>query len=130
MTADPAAAPRLKTQIRLMLGEDIALGPGKAQLLAAIAAHGSIAAAGRELGMSYRRAWDLVETMNRCFREPLVQSAAGGRHGGGAHLSPLGEQVLTLYLDLRRAVEREAAAFEGALTGLLCQPADPPADDA
>ncbi|MBW8306976.1 MAG: LysR family transcriptional regulator [Thiobacillus sp.] len=69
---------------RLILGDDIALGPGKVQLLEAIRDTGSIAAAGREMGMSYKRAWHLVDTMNRCFESPLVEASKGGAHGGGA----------------------------------------------
>ena len=96
----------LKAQLRLWLGEDIAMGPGKADLLEAIAEAGSIAAAGRKLHMSYRRAWLLVDTMNRCFREPLVASATGGQGGGGAHLTEAGREVLGQY----RALQAEVAA--------------------
>lgn len=114
-----AVAPYLKTQIRLFLGGEIAMGPGKAELLAAIAETGSISAAGRKLDMSYRRAWLLVETMNHCFREPLVVSAKGGRHGGGAQLTDLGRQVLAIYLDMKAAVERQVAAYQVSLVDLL-----------
>lgn len=81
-------------RIRPHLGEDIAIGPGKIDLLEAIQRRGSISGTARELGMSYRRAWLLVETMNRSFREPLVISLVGGRHGSGARLSNTWEQVL------------------------------------
>lgn len=100
----------LQARVRLMLGDEIALGPGKADLLAAIAECGSISAAGRQLGMSYRRAWLLVDTMNRCFREPLVVTASGGQRGGGASLSPLGVTVLRQYRALQEDVDRAAAA--------------------
>ena len=96
----------LKAQLRLWLGEDIAMGPGKAELLEAIAEAGSIAAAGRKLHMSYRRAWLLVDTMNRCFRQPLVASATGGQGGGGAHLTEAGREVLGQYRALQAEVER------------------------
>jgi len=102
-----AAAPEgavLKAQLRLWLREEIAMGPGKADLLDAIAEAGSIAAAGRRLNMSYRRAWLLVDTMNRCFRQPLVASATGGQGGGGAQLTDTGRQVLASY----RAMQAEA----------------------
>ena len=92
-------------RLRVLYGSAIALGPGKAELLEAIARAGSISAAGRALGMSYRRAWLLVDTMNRCFREPLVEAAKGGAHGGGAWLTPFGDEVLAAY----RALERHAA---------------------
>jgi molybdate transport system regulatory protein len=95
------AAPRL----RVLYGSAIAIGPGKADLLDAIARTGSISAAGRALGMSYRRAWLLVDTMNRCFREPLVEAAKGGTHGGGARITPFGTEVLAAY----HALEARAA---------------------
>ncbi len=106
---------RIKTQVRLLLDDEIALGPGKADLLDAIDATGSISAAGKRLGMSYRRAWLLVDTMNRCFREPLVTTATGGASGGGALLSERGRDVLERY----RALERELAAItDGAFAEL------------
>lgn len=91
---------RLDLKIRLHNGADIAIGPGKADLLDAIARDGSISAAARSLGMSYRRAWLLVETMNRSFKEPLVTTLAGGKHGGGTQLTAMGEQVLQRYRQL------------------------------
>lgn len=108
----PSARPRL----RVLLGESIAIGPGKAALLQAVARHGSISAAARANGMSYRRAWNLVDTMNQCFVAPLVVTSAGGRHGGGASLTDLGREVLTRYQAMEdkaaRAVAREFKAFE------------------
>ncbi|MGE3747385.1 MAG: winged helix-turn-helix domain-containing protein [Sphingomonadaceae bacterium] len=99
MSEAPAA--RLKLKAQILLGEEIAIGPGKADLLEAIERTGSISAAGRALGMSYRRTWLLVDTMNRCWKEPLVETVTGGSHGGGARLSTLGKRVLLNY----RAVE-------------------------
>lgn len=98
--AEAAPVPRL----RILLGAAIAMGPGKADLLEAIAATGSISAAGRRMGMSYRRAWMLVETMNTSFTEPLVHAAKGGPHGGGAALTEAGVDILKRY----RAMERKA----------------------
>jgi molybdate transport system regulatory protein len=98
--ADAKPVPRL----RILLGASIAMGPGKADLLDAIAATGSISAAGRRMGMSYRRAWMLVETMNKSFQAPLVHAAKGGTHGGGAALTAEGVDVLKRY----RAMERKA----------------------
>jgi molybdate transport system regulatory protein len=90
MTNDTKKSTRIHCSIArsitLMLGEEIAFGPGKADLLDAIHDTGSISAAGKKLGMSYRRAWMLVAVMNRCFNEPLVTAAKGGAHGGGAQL--------------------------------------------
>lgn len=85
-------------RIRIPHGELFAMGPGKAELLQAIDETGSISAAGRKLGISYRKAWLLVEEMNQCFRAPVVETAAGGSGGGGAHLSPLGRKALEHYL--------------------------------
>jgi len=101
---------KLELKLRVFHGEDIALGPGKADLLEAIAATGSISAAARQLGMSYRRAWLLVDTMNRSFRQPLVSTAAGGSKGGGAIVTPAGLRVLALYREM--SAKAEAAARE------------------
>jgi molybdate transport system regulatory protein len=87
----------LKPQIRIMFRKAIAMGPGKAELLRAIAETGSISAAARQLDMSYRRAWLLVDTMNQCFRRPLVETATGGKRGGGARVTELGHEVLERY---------------------------------
>ena len=99
-----------KPRLRILLGADIALGPGKADLLDAVARSGSISAAAREMGMSYRRAWLLVDTMNRCFHSPLVQASKGGTGGGGARITALGLEVLARY----RAMEVKAAAAVAA----------------
>ncbi|MDP1529259.1 MAG: winged helix-turn-helix domain-containing protein [Rhodoferax sp.] len=100
--------PRLT--FRLILGDDIALGPGKVQLLEAIQDTGSIAAASRAMGMSYKRAWHLVDTMNRCFSTPLVEASKGGAHGGGAQLTPLADEVITLYRRLETRARKAAEA--------------------
>lgn len=108
----------LKLKAQLFCGEEIALGPGKAALLEAIAAHGSISAAGRALGMSYRRAWLLVDAMNRCWDERLVDTAASGGPARGAQLTPLGRDVLAAY----RALEgRLHAAAEAELAHLAAR---------
>lgn len=85
-----------RARLRLYFG-DLPFGPGKAELLAAIHEEGSISAAARRMGMSYKRAWSLVEEMNAAFDPPLVISARGGSHGGGAELTEQGEQVLSAY---------------------------------
>lgn len=97
--------PQLKISIRALCGDEIALGPGKADLLEAIDQHGSISAAARHLGLSYRRAWLLTDAMNRCWAQPLVQTMAGGAARSGARLSPLGQQVLAQYRALQVAAE-------------------------
>ena len=108
-------SPRLS--FRLVLGPDIAIGPGKADLLAAVAETGSISAAGRSMGMSYKKAWYLLDTMNRCFREPLVEASKGGRGHGGATLTAMGREVLDRYRRIEArassAVDDELAAFAG-----------------
>lgn len=115
--------PRLKIKAQVLAGDDYAIGPGKAALLEAIAASGSISAAGRALGMSYRRAWLLVDSMNRHWRSPLVITAHGGRQGGGAALTDFGARVLANYRALEMALA-EAATGPGAR--LLADLADPP----
>ncbi len=106
---------RAGARLRIVLESDIAIGPGKADILEGIKETGSIAAAGRRMGMSYKRAWLLVETMNRCFRAPLVVTSRGGRAKGGAVLTATGDEVLGRY---RRMEALTAAAIEGELAGL------------
>lgn len=109
----------LRPRLRVLLGSAIAMGPGKADLLDAIARTGSISAAAREMGMSYRRAWQLVETMNRSFREPLVETAAGGRGGGGARLTTRGQDVLGRYRSMEAKAAASVAAEMDDLSALL-----------
>ncbi|MBE7490674.1 MAG: LysR family transcriptional regulator [Planctomycetes bacterium] len=118
------SGPVLKLRMRLMLGNEIALGPGKADLLEGIASTGSIAAAGRKLGMSYKRAWMLVETMNRCFRKPLVRTGRGGRQGGGAELTARGHRVLDTYRRMERRAEAAIAPEMRSLHRLLSDMSD------
>jgi molybdate transport system regulatory protein len=87
----------LGSRLRIVLERDIAIGPGKADILQGIKDTGSIAAAGRRMGMSYKRAWYLVESMNQCFAAPLVVASKGGRSGGNTQLTALGETVLSSY---------------------------------
>ena len=111
--------PRGDTKLRVMYGTEIAIGPGKAELLEAIEATGSISASAKRLRMSYRRAWLLVDTMNRCFREPVVASATGGSGGGGARVTPFGRDMLRRYRAMQsridRAIDPELARFSGLL---------------
>lgn len=94
-------------KIQIACGDALAMGPGKADLLEAIITEGSISGAGRALGMSYRRAWLLVDEMNRCFDPPLVDTLKGGGRERGAKVSATGLAVLEAY----REMEREAAAI-------------------
>ena len=84
---------------------DLAIGPGKVSLLEAIAQTGSITSAARKLGMSYRRAWLLVDETNRCLVGPAVQTAVGGKRGGGTALTPVGVELVRRY----RALERQTS---------------------
>jgi molybdate transport system regulatory protein len=93
-----------KLRLRVELGSGRALGPGKIQLLETIDKTGSISEAGRSLGMSYRRAWRLVDDMNNCFRDPVIEPQAGGAHGGGTTLAPLGKKLIERY----HAIEADA----------------------
>ena len=88
------------------------MGPGKADLLEAIERSGSISAAARALGMSYRRAWLLVDTMNRCFAEPLVEAHPGGGTRAGATVTPAGSAALAAYRSLSGQVEQGAAGSD------------------
>ena len=111
----------LKLKLQLVSDDEFAIGPGKAALLEAIAAHGSISAAARAIGMSYRRAWLLVDGMNRCWRAPLVATAHGGTRGGGAALTPLGTAVLTRFRAMEAAAHAAAAAIAAALLADLAE---------
>ena len=111
---------RLKLKLQLYCGDEIAMGPGKADLLEAIAREGSISAAARALGMSYRRGWLLVDTMNRCFREPLVEAHPGGGKAAGARVTSAGDAALAAYRALSAHVEggvpgADFAALEAAI---------------
>lgn len=108
-------SPRVQFRLRISRGADIAVGPGKVDLLEAIDATGSITAAARSLGMSYRRAWLLVDTMNRCFRSPVIAAEAGGKRGGGARLTRVGVEVVARYRRIERSAARAGAADISAL---------------
>ena len=114
---DPTPPPRLRLRLRFAGGAY--LGPGKADLLAAIADTGSISAAARSMGMSYKRAWSLVEEMNAMFTAPVVDSARGGAGGGGAVLSDTGRAVLAHYTAVITAAQDHAGADLSALAALL-----------
>jgi molybdate transport system regulatory protein len=111
--------------IRIDLAGGMRIGPGKIALLEAIAREGSISAAGRALRMSYRRAWELVEELNRGLGSPVVTTAAGGTGGGGATLTAVGRAVVDHY----RAIETEAAAAAkqhvAAIGEFASEPAEP-----
>jgi len=115
-------------RIRLYFSNGSMFGPGKADLLTLISETGSIAAAGRRLGMSYKRAWGLVDTMNTMFAEPLVESSRGGASHGGATVTATGERVLSLYRRLeantRSGSAREIEGLEGLLAPVIAASTD------
>ena len=112
-------ADNIRPRLRIVRDDDIAIGPGKAELLEMIAVTGSIAAAGRAMGMSYKRAWLLVETMNDCFRSPLVVASRGGSSKGGAELTDTGKTVLAAY---RRLLARIEASTDMRAVRKLAKP--------
>jgi molybdate transport system regulatory protein len=109
----------LKTRLRVLHGDEIALGPGKVALLEGIERTGTLAEAARLLDMSYTRAWNLLRTMNSCFREPLVESERGGTGHGHAVLTETGRAVLALYREMEREGLRAAEPAWQALSQYL-----------
>jgi molybdate transport system regulatory protein len=110
-TNEPASTgarrePDVRFRMRVIQDETVALGPGKVQLLEAVRDHGSISAAARSLNMSYRRAWLLMDELNRALESPATLSEHGGQSGGGSTLTPVGEEIIRLY----RGIEARAAA--------------------
>jgi molybdate transport system regulatory protein len=114
----------LKLKIQLYCGEEIAMGPGKADLLDEIRRCGSISAAARAMGMSYRRAWLLVDAMNRCWREPVVETSPGRARVGGARVSAFGESLLARYRTLQARIDAasDCADFAALQAALLPKP--------
>jgi molybdate transport system regulatory protein len=118
----------LKLKAQIFCGDEPAIGPGKADLLEAIDREGSISAAGRVLGMSYRRTWLLVDSMNRCWTDRLVDTTPGGGQEKGARVTPLGRKVLAAYRALERNLLDTADGAEfAALKDLLRDEPLPPA---
>jgi molybdate transport system regulatory protein len=107
--------------LRVVKGRIRAIGPGKIALLEAIRDTGSISAAARRLRMSYRRAWMLVDDLNRRVSRVVVEAAPGGRSGGGATLSPTGHKLVGLYREIERKAQRHTSAATRALLGLLAE---------
>jgi molybdate transport system regulatory protein len=115
-----------KLTLRVEFGPEQAIGPGKARLLELIRDTGSISAAGRAMGMSYRRAWLLIDNLNRCFREPVVATQLGGKSGGGATLTSLGESIVAHYRAMESEAETAVAArlheLQSKLAGMAPEP--------
>lgn len=110
---------RMQLRMRVYRGDDIAIGPGKIALLQAIERTHSISAAARELGMSYRRAWLLVDELNRSLREPAVATATGGAHGGGSVVTPSGAALIQCYRAIEDTAITAAAGQIAALKRML-----------
>ena len=115
-----------KLRLRLLFGPEIAIGPGKVALLQAVRETGSISAAARRMNMSYRRAWLLVDTMNRCFRKPLVEASPGGKGGGGAKVTEFGVTVLAKYQTMEKAAAAAVSTHIKSFSQLM---GDPPPDE-
>lgn len=113
---------RLEIRLRIDLGPTISVGPGKIVLLEQIARTGSLSQAARELGMSYRRAWQLLDELNHSFAEAVATTSVGGAGGGGVKVSAFGAELVAAYRDVERACLEVARA---RLTGLIKEP--PPA---
>jgi molybdate transport system regulatory protein len=109
----------VRPRFRVMTGDLIALGPGKVDLLESIDQEGSISQAARERQLSYRRAWHMVNTMNQCFKEPLVVSITGGKGGGGAQLTVTGRKVIHLYREMEKKADTTIRIEGKALQKLL-----------
>jgi molybdate transport system regulatory protein len=117
----PATA-EVRFRLRIRQDDRIAIGPGKVALLEAIQLHGSISAAARSLGMSYRRAWVLIDELNQALGSPATASEQGGQRGGGSALTPVGDEIIRLYRSIERDAWQACAADIGTLTSLLKTP--------
>lgn len=112
-------------RLRVMHGGSIIFGPGRADLLALIDSHSSIAAAGRQMGMSYKRAWALVDSLNTIFASPLVEAAKGGAGGGGAKLTETGAKILAAYREIESATQTAGATALATIQTALQVPPEP-----
>ena len=110
---------------RIYLSPDLIVGPGKIDLLKAVRDTGSISAAARKIGMNYKRAWYLLDTLNKGFHQPVVEAAPGGRGGGGARITSLGETLITSYTAIEAACAAAADAQLAALCALTKLPGAP-----
>jgi molybdate transport system regulatory protein len=119
-----------RIRIRIYFGDGHSVGPGKVQLLESVRELGSISAAARSMGMAYRHAWELIDDMNQCFRSPVVTGTSGGRAGGGATLTPFGEEVVRRFRAMekraRKAMARDVEALDGQVAGAPARRSRPP----
>jgi len=118
-TKSAKARPEVRFRMRIRHGESVALGPGKVDLLEAVREYGSISAAARSLDMSYRRAWLLIDELNRSLKSPATHSEQGGQSGGGCTLTPVGETIIRLYREVEEEARRGCSKQIGALLKLI-----------
>jgi molybdate transport system regulatory protein len=118
MSATPKKQNASLIRPRVYLGEGVSIGPGKIELLRAIAETHSITAAAKALHIPYKRAWILIDSLNQGFGRPVVETAAGGKGGGGSRLTTLGEQLVTCYRALEERVNSAAAEDLAAIQAL------------
>lgn len=111
--------PEVRFRMRIRSADAVALGPGKVDLLEAVREYGSISAAARSLDMSYRRAWLLIDELNRSLKSPATHSEQGGQSGGGCTLTPVGESIIRLYRDVEEEAQRSCAKQIAELTRLI-----------
>ncbi|HEY3598129.1 MAG TPA: LysR family transcriptional regulator [Paraburkholderia sp.] len=116
MKTSTNARPEVKFRMRIQQAGTIALGPGKVSLLEAVREYGSISAAARSLNMSYRRAWLLMDELNRSLKSPATVAEHGGQSGGGSMLTPVGEEIIRLYRGIEAQAYEACAAEIAALT--------------
>ncbi len=105
--------------LRVDFGSRRSIGPGKIRLLEEVVRTGSISEAGRKLGMSYRRAWLLIDDMNRCFNQAVVSAKPGGSQGGGTSLTKFGAELIQRYRAIEAAASRAGKSHLGSLEGAL-----------
>jgi molybdate transport system regulatory protein len=117
-----ATTPVATFRLRVAAGERVAIGPGKIALLEAIARTGSLTAAAKTLDMSYRRAWLLLDEVNRALQQPAVESNKGGVHGGGSALTGTGLELIALYRRIEQTAQRECAGDLRRIFDLLTLP--------
>lgn len=116
----------VQLHLRVYRGAEAALGPGRAELLARIGVTASVAQAARDMGMSYMKAWKLMQSMNGCFREPLIEVQRGGKGGGTARLTPTGHAALASYRQMERECESVIRSQEGRMAALIREEKLPP----
>lgn len=113
---------RTGLHIRVVLAGDAVMGPGRAELLEHVRDTGSISAAGRAMNMSFKRAWELADALNRCFARPLITASRGGSSGGGARLTEDGARVLALYQAIETTATDAGADAIASLAALVRSP--------